>query len=255
MSRIVNTNTNTAEAMLPAPGFGEFDVPEMPAYTQSYSARGSGYSWASTPVQNQTRFGNKRGVGGMAAYLSQVEDPNFFESSKIKLGDPGVFELMRWAPGQDWRGNFGIASLDASKNYTVSTRGGQLRQGGPRRSDVIDRPNYWLDTVRPGIAVSREGQNNDNYSGVYEWKRQTPIVERASDMLVMREAIEHNPFFIISHSAMAAKQAYDAEFGREPDEIREAYDPSIIDNAAAYADRTISDSNPYVLAGDQLSHM
>lgn len=253
MSRIVNTNTNTAEAVLPAPGFGEFDVPEMPAYTQSYSTRGSGYTWETTPVQNQTRFGNKRGVGGMAAYLSQVEDPGFFESSKSKLGAPGVYELERWAPGQDWRGNFGIASLDASKNYTVSTRGGQLRQGGPRRSDVIDRPNVWMDTVRPGIAVSREGQCNDNYSGTFEWKRQTPIVERASDPLVLREAIEHNPYFIISHSAMAAKRAYDAEFGREPDEIHAAYSPSIVDNATAYGNRTIQERDPAVLAGDYLS--
>jgi hypothetical protein len=252
MSRIVNTNTNTSEAVLPSPGFGEFDVPEMPAYVQSYSTRGSGFSWETTPVLNRTRFGNKTGKGGMDAYLSQVEDPNFFEGSKLKVGDPGVFELMRYGPGSDWRGNFGIASLDASKNYTRSTRGGMLRQGGPRRSDIVDRPNYWTDTVRPGISVSREGQCNDNYSGVYEWKRQTPIVERASDPLVLREAIEHNPFFIISHAAQAAKDAYDLEFGQVRDTIHEAYNPMITNNRAADANITIRDRNPYVLAADSI---
>lgn len=252
MSRIVNTNTNLAEAVMPPAGFGEFEVPEMPAYVQSYSTRGGGSSWETTPVFNQARFGNKTGKGGMDAYLSQVEDPNFFEASKLKSGDPGVFELLRWGPGYDWRGNFGIASLDASKNYTLSTRGGMLRQGGPRRSDTVDRPDYWLESVRPGLAVGREGQCNDNYSGTYEWKRQTPIVERASDMLVLREAIEHNPFFIISHSALAAKQAYDAEFGAQRDEVHEAYDPMIRDNRAADAGIAIRDTNPYVLAANQL---
>jgi hypothetical protein len=252
MSRIANTNTNLSTAVMPSAGFGEFDVPEMPAYVQSYSTRGSGSSWETTPVLNQARFGNKTGKGGMDAYLSQVEDPNFFEGSKLKSGDPGVFELLRWGPGYDWRGNFGIASLDASKNYTLSTRGGMLRQGGPRRSDIVDRPDYWLESVRPGLAVSRESQSNDNYSGTYEWKRQTPIVERASDMLVLREAIEHNPFFIVSHSALAAKQAYDAEFGTERDEIREAYDPMIRNNRAADADITIRDTNPYILAANQI---
>jgi hypothetical protein len=71
-------------------------------------------------------------------------------------------------------------------------------------------------------------------------------------MLVLREAIEHNPFFIVSHSALAAKQAYDAEFGAERDEIREAYDPMIRNNRAADADITIRDTNPYILAANQI---
>ena len=239
MSLLVNTNTNNSAPSVLPPGFGEFQVPEMPAYVQSYSSRGSGFSWETTPVKNQARFGNRNGIGGMGAYLSMAEDANFFEGDKQKVGQPGVFEQVRWTPGHDWRGGYGIASLEANKNWRDFTRGGQLRQGGPRRQDVIDRPNVWLDTVRPGIGVSREGQCNDNYSGVYETKRQTPIVERETDTLVLREAIEHCPFFIISHSALQAKENYDAQFGVRNDYIQEAYDPAIVHNNAAHGNYTI----------------
>ncbi len=205
-------NDFKAPAILPQHGFGEFEVPEMPAYTQSYSKRGNTFDGATTAVKNQARFGNKTGKGGMGAYLSQVEDPTFFDGFREKLGNHGVFENIRWAPGQDWRGGFGIASLDSSKNYAMSTRGGMLRKGGPKRSDVIDRPNYWFETARPGISYGRYTQNNQNYSGLYEWKRRTPIVEANSDALVLREMIEHNPFSINSHSAQMAKRIYDKEF-------------------------------------------
>jgi hypothetical protein len=193
-------------------GFGEMQVPEMPSYTSSYSKRGNAFTADVTPVLNQARFGNRIGRGGLNAYVSQVEDPAFFNSLKQKKGLHGVYENLRWAPGYDWRGNFGIASLDQSKNFLLQTRGGEMRQGGPRRSDYVDRKDYWFETARPGIEVSRMPQNNNNYSGVYEWKRRTPFLSRENDMLVLREAIEHNPFFIRSHCAEQAKQIYDREF-------------------------------------------
>lgn len=40
----------------------------------------------------------------------------------------------------------------------------------------MDRPNAWFERARPGIAYSRYTQNNDNYSGVYEYKKQTPVI-------------------------------------------------------------------------------
>jgi hypothetical protein len=246
MSLLVNTNANTSAPALPAHGFGEFEVPEMPAYVQSYSSRGSGFSWATTPVQNQSRFGNRAGVGGMGAYLSMAEDPNFLEGNKQKLGAPGVFRAERWGPGYDWRGNGGIASLEANKNWIFQTRGGQLRAGGPRRSDTVDRPNYWLDTVRPGVQVSREAQNNDNYAGTWEWKRQTPIVERESDFSVLRQMIEHNPYAIVSHAALQAKAQYDSELDGVRDEWMQPYNPDIARNTAAFGNRTIRDLDPRV---------
>lgn len=219
---IVQNNQTSGPLMLP-PGFGDLQVPEMPAYVQGYSKRGNTYDAETTPVMQQMRFGNRVGVGGMNAYLSQVEDPLFFESCKQKKGNQGVFEEVRWNPGYDWRGNYGISSLNASKNYAMSTRGGQLRKGGPRRSDVVDRIGYWFETARPGIEYSRYTQNNDNYSGVYEWKRRTPFISRDNDPLVLREMIEHNPFHIVSHSAIQAKEVYDREFGTEPDSAYAAY--------------------------------
>lgn len=201
------------EATVRPPGFGEFDVPEMPAYVQSYSKRGNAFDGDTTAVYNQTRFGNKRNVGGMDAYVSLLGDATYFESLKQKNGNTGVYESLRWGPGYDWRGNFGIASLSELKNFVMSTRGGELRSGGPKRSDIVDRNNYWYDTLRPGIDVGRFVQTNDNYDGAYEWKRQTPVVERDSDFLVLREMIEHNPWHIASHAAKAAKAEYDREFG------------------------------------------
>jgi hypothetical protein len=83
-----SSRATRAAASFPSPGFGELQVPEMPAYVQSYTSRGSAYSWQTTPVMNQTRFGNRTGVGGMAAYLSQAEDPGFFSGVKLKAAEP-----------------------------------------------------------------------------------------------------------------------------------------------------------------------
>ena len=205
------------------PGFGEFDVPEMPAYVQSYSKRGNTFDGDTTPVYQQARFGNKTGRGGMEAYLSQVEDPTYFESMKVKKGNTGVYEIERYTPGYDWRGGFGIASLASNKNYAMSTRGGQLRKGGPKRSDVMDRPNAWFEQARPGISHSRYTQNNDNYSGLFEYKRLTPIVQTDNDMLDLREMIEHNPYHISSYAAEQAKKIYDKEVGTGQDMAFAAY--------------------------------
>lgn len=215
------------EPVIKPHGFGEFDVAEMPAYVQSYSKRGNVFDADTTPVYQQTRFGNKRNVGGMDAYVSMVEDPTFFESLKQKNGNQGVYELMRWGPGYDWRGNFGVASLSELKNFAMSTRGGDLRNGGPKRSDIVDRKDYWFETIRPGIDNGRLSQTNDNYDGVYEWKRQTPVVERDSDFLVLREMIEHNPWHISSHAALAAKKEYDGEFGVLEDRIFASYNDNL----------------------------
>lgn len=218
------------------PGFGELQVPEMPAYIQSYSKRGNAFGAETTPVYQQARFGNRVGRGGMQAYLSQAEDPTWIESMKVKKGNAGVYELERWTPGYDWRGGFGIASLAANKNYAMSTRGGQLRKGGPKRSDYMDRPNAWFERARPGISTSRYTQNNDNYSGLYEFKRRTPVIQTDNDMLVLREMIEHNPYAINSHSAQQAKAIYDAEFGTDRDEAFAAYHSDITpaDNKARF---------------------
>lgn len=198
---------------LPPHGFGEFEVPDMPGYVQSYSSRGNSFPAQTTPVYQQTRWGNKTGRGGMGGYLSQLEDDTYFESYKVKRGDHGVFDWTRWAPGYDWRGNFGVASLAEIKNYAgIPTRGGMLRKGAPKRTDTIDRPNAWFEKTMPGIATSRFNQKNDNYAGLYEYKKVTPEIMTNNDMLVLREMIEHNPFHINSHAAKQAKEVYDAEF-------------------------------------------
>lgn len=230
-----------------ASGFGKFEVPEMPKYVQGKSSRGNNYDAETTPVYQQARFGNPKYKGGMDAYLSQVEDPTYFESYKQKKGNHGVFENLRWSVGYDWRGNFGVSSLDASRNYTMSTRGGQLRKGGPKRSDVVDRPNAWFEKTMPGISHSRYTQNNDNYAGVYEYKRNTPFIERDNDALVLREMIETNPFHINSHAAAQAKQVYDAEFGKNDDRYNPGYrsDISISENMARFPHR-IQDNSPLV---------
>lgn len=197
---------------VPRHGFDQYHVPEMPSYIQSYTKRGGAFDGQTQPVYMQTRWGNPRYKGGMDAYLSMAEDPMFLEGEKQKLGDHGVYEQVRWTPGYDWRGNFGIQSLDASRNYRIQTRGGGLRSGGPKRQDYIERSGYWFETARPGIAVSRYSQSNDNYSGIYENRRRTPFIERASDMFQLRQMIEHNPFHIGSHSAALAKSEYDQKF-------------------------------------------
>lgn len=194
-------------------GFGEFQVPEMPAYVGTYSKRGNAFSSETTPVMHQARFGNRSVRGRMDAYLPLAEDSGYTDVLRIKRGNTGAEEQLRWSGGYDWRGNFGIASLAANKNYEMSTRGGQLRKGGPKRADYIDRPGFWFEQVRPGISHSRLTQNNDNYSGVYENKRRTPVIELENDMLVLREMIENNPFAIHSHAATQAKAVYDAELG------------------------------------------
>lgn len=188
-------------------GFGEFEIPDVSAYVQSYSKRGNPIITETTPVYQQARFGNRVGKGGMGTYVSQVEDPLFFESLKTKKGNHGVYETVRWNPGYDWRGNFGISSLDASKNYVVSTRGG--RNGSSKRSAFVDRPGYWFEVVRPGLETSRMSQNSENYSGVFEQKRTTPTITREMDFSILREMIEHNPFHVRSHAALQAKEMYD----------------------------------------------
>lgn len=228
-------------------GFGELQVPEMPTYVQSYTKRGNGFGAQVQPVYQQARFGNREGRGGMDAYLSQVEDPMYFESYKQKKGNVGVYEQTRYTPGYDWRGGFGIASLASNKNYEMSTRGGQLRKGGPKRSDYMQRPNAWFERARPGISHSRYTQKNDNYSGIYENKRRTPVIQTDTDMLTLREMIEHNPFAINSHAAQQAKAVYDAEFGRDQDTAYQAYRDDIkpSENKARYPE-LVQDRDPYV---------
>lgn len=225
------------------PGFGELEVPEMPAYIQSYSKRGNTFDGETTPVYQQARWGNRTGRGGMAAYLSELEDPTYFESYKTKKGNTGVYEMERYTPGYDWRGGFGVASLASNKNYAMSTRGGQLRKGGPKRSDYMDRPNAWFEKTMPGISHGRYTQNNDNYSGVYEWKRLTPIIQTDNDMLDLREMIEHNPYHINSYAAEQAKKIYDSEFGTAQDHAYAAYRDDILpqDNKARFPTRVQDD--------------
>lgn len=199
----------SVHGMPPDPGFGEFDVAEMPAYVQSYSRRGNAATAEVTPVFQQARFGNKRNRGGMGAYLSNAENDGHLEGQRQKRGLHGVFEATRWAPGMDWSGNFGTASLSEVKNYAgIPTRGGALRKGGPRRSDVVDRLGFWFETARPGIANSRFTQTNDNYSGIRDPKKKAAPIIMEADTGVLRQMIEHNPFHIASHSALQARALY-----------------------------------------------
>ena len=232
-------------------GFGEFEVPKMPRYIQSYTKRGNGFDGETQPVYQESRWGNPRYKGGVDAYVSELEGaPHYFDALKQKRGDQGVYEIKRWTPGYDWRGGFGIASLDAQKNYRQNTRGGMLRKGGPKRSDYIDRPNYWFEVARPGISHSRYTQKNNNYAGVYEWKRNTPFVSSDNDMLVLRDMIEHNPFHIASHAAAQAKQVYDKEFQpATEDRGVAAYNDNlpIEENTARVPGfRKIFDEDPYI---------
>lgn len=239
------------QLVLPPPGFGEFEVPEMPAYVQSYSSRGNSFPGETTPVYTAARWGNKTGRGGMAAYLSQLEDDTYFEGYKVKKGDAGVFDATRWAPGYDWRGNFGVASLSELGNYAgIPTRGGMLRKGAPKRTDIVDRPNYFFEKLIPGIETSRYTQKNNNYAGLYEYKKTTPLLILSNDMLDLREMIEHNPFHINSHAAKQAKAVYDTEFPGYQDKWIPAYQDHM-DNAYVQTqiDRpefTIRNTDPYL---------
>lgn len=240
-------------ASIQPPGFGRFQVPEMPAYVQGFSKRGNGFQAETTPVQQQARVGNPRYVGGMDAYLSQVEDRTYFEGYRTKKGNAGVFEIERWGPGYDWRGNYGVASLDASKNFRMFTRGGETRLGGPKRSDYMDRPDAWFERARPGISHGRYTQTNDNYSGVFEYKRNTPFISTDNDPLVLREMIEHNPFHISSHAAAQAKAMYDAEFGTAQDEAFQGYRSDITpaDNQSRFP-RVLKDDSPMLRVFDRV---
>lgn len=210
-------------AHMPPPGFGKDQVPIMPAYVGGYSKRGNAFDAEVTPVYSQARWGNRNGRGGMGGYLSQLEDPGFFSALKQKRGDHGVFQAVRWAPGHDWRGGFGIASLAEHKNHPgFMTRGGATRRGAPKRAELVDRMNYY-ETLRPGIGTSRFSQTNDNYAGLYQDKRQTPVIMRDVEPLLLRQMIEHNPWHIASHSAAMAKEAYDKEYGPVKDAVVPGY--------------------------------
>lgn len=199
---------------LPEPGFGEFDVPEMPAFIQSYSKRGNCIDGDDTPVYQQARWGNRTGKGGMAGYLSQVEDTTYFEGTRVKLGDAGVYPITRWSPGYDWRGGFGVASLSETKNYAgIPTRGGMLRKGAPKRGDIVERTGAFFENLRPGVGTSRFVQSNDNYCGNYDFKKRTPQVQRDNDALVLNQMIQNNPFHIRSHGAAQADALIRNEFG------------------------------------------
>lgn len=236
-------------AKLPEHGFAEMSIPEMPSYIQSYSKRGNGFDGETTPVYSQQRWGNPRYKGGMGAFVSELGDNTFFESLKQKRGNAGVFEIERWTPGGDWRGNYGVASLDALKNYREYTRGGSARAGAPKRGDYIERTGYWDQTARPGIAHGRFTQMNDNYGGLYEFKRQTPIVERESDMLQLRDMIEHNPLHIPSHSAKQAKAIYDKEFPEKEanQPMAKAYQDNLQPGEVRTRGVGLTDQNPYVI--------
>jgi hypothetical protein len=227
---------------LPAHGFGEFEVPEMPGYVQSYSKRGNSIDADQTPVYQQARWGNRTGRGGMGGYLSQIEDSTYFEGLPVKLGDHGVFPIERWSPGHDWRGGFGLASLSEVKNYAgIPTRGGSLRKGGPRRGDIVERPGAFFENLRPGISHSRFVQSNDNYAGLYDFKRRTPQIERASDALVLNQMLQNNPFHIRSHAALQADKLIADEFGARGYEDTKAYADHYQPGYAAPARRVAND--------------
>mmetsp|Transcript_11690 Transcript_11690/g.29698 ORF Transcript_11690/g.29698 Transcript_11690/m.29698 type:complete len:277 (-) Transcript_11690:66-896(-) len=235
-----------ARMALPPPGFGEFEVPEMPAYVSGYGQRGNRYTAKKAPLYAQARWGNRSGVGGMGAWLSQAEDPTFLDGFRQKKGNHGVFSAVRWAPGYDWRGGGGISHLAELRNFAgLATRGGQLRKGAPKRSDVVDRPNFWFETARPGRDNATISQNNNNYAGLYESSKRTPVIQQETDALVLREMIEHNPWHISSHGAKAAKAQYDSELGAPPQDVwAKAYK----DNWSGFVapERTVRDTTPYL---------
>jgi hypothetical protein len=236
---------------LPKPGYGQHTIPEMPAYISGYSGKGNSFDALKTPVMVQSRVGNKRGRGGMEGYINHAEDDTFFEGYRQKKGNHGVFAATRWSPGHDWRGNFGVANLSELRNYAgLQTRGGQLRKGGPRRSDYIERPGHWQEQARPGIATGRYVQTNNNFSGIREDSRRTPFIQRDNDMLVLRQMIEHNPFHIGSHSAKQAKAAYDEEFSDAKTFDFKAYQDNFHADFAQMTidqkDRTIREESPFM---------
>lgn len=199
---------------IPEAGFGQFQVPEMPAYVQGYTKRGGAdYLTKTTPTMMQTRFGNATYRGGMAGYVNAVESPEYFESYRVKLGDHGVVEHLRWAPGYDWKG--GIQGISSVKNFAgIQTRGGQLRSGAPKRADYVDIVD-WERKVRPGLDIGNFPQagGGTNYAGEYQPSRRTPFIVLDNDAAVLREMVEHNPWHILSHSGKQAKEMYEEEIG------------------------------------------
>lgn len=224
-NQFIRNAQSIGPAMVVQPGFGQYQVPEMPSYIQSYTKRGEGFGGQTAPTRSYSRFGNARYVGGMDAYLSQLEDDTYFEPMKVKKGNVGAFEHTRWNPG--FNSVDGIAGISASKNFAgIQTRGGSGRSGGPRRADYVDRVDFEMK-IRPGQAVSREMQSDNNYAGLFEYKKQTPEIETESDFTILREMIEHNPFHISSHGAAQAKNAYDNELGQFSVSVKKAYDDHI----------------------------
>lgn len=199
-------------ANLPSHGFGQFEIPEMPAYVSRYTKRGGGaFIGQNNTGMQQTRFGNPRYIGGMDGYVSELESNNYFESLKQKKGNHGVFDFTRWNPGFNSEGN--IAGASALKNYAgIQTRGGRLRAGAPKRADYAERINYEMN-IRPGIGVSRHPQagGGENFAGIRAHTKKTPQIQQMNDMVDLRQMIEYNPFHISSHSAKLAKDSYDHE--------------------------------------------
>ncbi len=221
----VRNAQSVGPAVVLSSGFDKFQIPEMPSYVQSYTKRGEGFGGQTAATRSYTRFGNPRYVGGMDAFVSQLEDGEYFEPVKVKKGNMGVFEHTRWAPG--FNSVDGMAGISASRNFAgIQTRGGSGRAGGPRRGDYAEMMDFEMK-IRPGQAVSREMQSDNNYAGLYEYKKQTPEIETESDFAILREMIEHNPFHISSHGAAQAKEQYDRELGQVEQMGKKAYDDHI----------------------------
>ncbi len=169
----------------PARGYGPTEVPEVEKYISGYSRKGGVFPGQSVANYQQMRFGNPTRQGGPDAYLLNSLQPGYFQH-KTKLGDHGIYEATRWMPGVDGR----VGSLAANRNFAgIQTKN---VQGAPKRAELVERDN-WFEKARPGRDVSTRLQNNDNYVGVFESKRQSSHVVQEIDFHVLK-ALEGNPF-------------------------------------------------------------
>lgn len=182
-----------------ASGFGENQVPEMPAYVFGYARRGNAQPSDVTPNYVASRFGNRAARGGLPAYVLHGEDPDYWEALPQKRGNHGVYPAERWAPGH----RPGIDGLAETRNLIVKGGG---RSGAPRRADVVERRGGWHQLSRP--QFDRTPFNLDDLGGVQMPRRRARDIETRSDPFVLKEMLDHNPFVVQSWSAKQARELW-----------------------------------------------
>ncbi len=164
------------------PGFGEFQVPEMEPYVANYSRKTALLGQGSTANYQQTRWDNPVRPGGAPNYMEYLQDDYF---NREKSGNQGVFESLRWNPPV----NGFMESLSDTRNFA-----GVKSREVSRRAEMAER-DVFFETARPGRDVSSLSQTGDNYYGMVEPRRQTPIIERGIDSYKLAQ-LASNPFAV-----------------------------------------------------------